>query len=144
MAAILDLIQLSSKSLWQLSKLLKVFLSHSKSQEYFQTGFKNWILSYKSSFRYSFYERVNPRWRLQAGLIEHFSFPSAWYQTTSPRPTWKAASKEHGDSKPGPQSSLHRSLPIMTDWKRKNNSLLHLGILSYGLKYDRPEIWSTG
>lgn len=83
-AAILDLIQLSSESLWQLSKLLKGFLSHSKSQEYFQTGFKNSVLSYKSSFRYSFYERVNPKWQLQAGVIEHFSFSSAGIKPQAP------------------------------------------------------------
>lgn len=80
-AAILDLIQLSSESLWQLSKLLKVFLSHSESQEYFQTGFKNWILYYKSSIRYSFYERAGPNQELQAGVIACFSFLRGRYQT---------------------------------------------------------------
>lgn len=80
-AAILDLIQLSSESLWQLSKLLKVFLSHSKSQEYFQTGFKNWILYYKSSIRCSFYERADPKRELQAGVIAFFSFLRGRYQT---------------------------------------------------------------
>lgn len=144
MAAILDLIQGSSKSPWQLSKLLEVFLSRFKSQEYFQTGFKNWILSYKSSFRYSFYERVNPKWRLQASLIEHFSFPSASYQTTSPRPTWKAASKEHADSETQPPMKSSSLSSNSDRLKTKKSSLLCLDDLSYCLKYDRAEIWSAG
>lgn len=138
-AAILDLIQLSSESLWQLSKLLKVFLSHSESQEYFQTGFKNWILYYKSSIRYSFYERAGPNRELQAGVIARFSFLRGHYQT--PDLQGRLQAKEEPDSNPGPQWRLHRSPPGTTNWKRKN--FPRSGIFNYCLKCDRAASWST-
>lgn len=115
-AAILDWIQLSSKFPWQLSELLKVFLSHSKSQEYFQTGFKNWILSCKSSFRYSLQGRGNPKWWLQAALVEHLSFPKTWDQ---PQPPDLQGRLEAKDSNPQKNSSLKEeesSHPLKRSW----------------------------